>query len=726
MHFKLFVMLTGSLLFSQSAHSQVNSTNHGERSDDISECIYVHGYLVGNRTKTERCCNVTVKYFERRWSIGRQYLTNYLETLRGWKCPRFEEECKQRLFNYTEYTQNVYKYFCEYETFVDSCFDEVKEAFMRNNNHDQLQTQTVATGTNSTNDQSIYAQWNSIISRLQANSLSSSDLSKPCVQVALYEADEDHLGDYHEVIHVNLPSCEVVWCGYDGETLRERIISSWTCMSSSCRAKMVSIMVICPLFGIVIAVVNILVVVVISRNASLRNSQGIYKMSLAFADLIIGFFVFPTFSSSLGRLITTRHQSGSLINVTGYLEAEGVVVDAGKSVELRLPSLTQLSSRSYLDFVGFFTVLSLTVSVYTLTVAGCDRLWAISRPLSYNKEKAEYSAKIGCICLWLVGVLFSILPYLTPTLRYSLIASILVSSGGQDALVLYLVAFLIPLVITWLVNIVTFHMTRKHAKINRHLSTKLKKKSRSVEVRLAHTLCLMAGIFTLSILPVALVILSALFVGNIYFSQPRRVDVQGALVYNAFEFVTIIILACNSLWNFFIYNRRNKDFRQEMTSTMISFLKRLHADRCSDRIAWWMERNSVRPASANNSDVAASKKNSLATSVLRLNLDTMTPNQSPMMMRKSIDMSISTRTLDKSEISRHDRMEVSQTNEPVLHKTDGANDCNGRSHEVNSRDSAATGASADKAHLSVTENIDDKISAQIGDSGEKNIQENSV
>ncbi|CAK8681193.1 unnamed protein product [Clavelina lepadiformis] len=729
---RFLLILSGVLLLASSSFakkvSNASTSLPKQHEGEVKECVYVHGYLVGNRTDIERCCNETEKKFERGWSQGSRHLTAYLETLRGWKCPQFGDECKQRLFNYTEYTRNVYKYFCEHEIFVDSCFDEVKEAFMRNDNHDELQTPTVATGTNSTNDQSIYAQWNSIISRLQANSLSSSDLSKPCVQVALYEADEDHLGDYHEVIHVNLPSCEVVWCGYDGETLRERIISSWTCMSSSCRAKMVSIMVVCVLLGLVIAAVNILVIAAITRNEKLQNSQGVYKMSLAIADLIIGLFVFPTFASSLGMLILTRLHNGPLINATGYLENNSIF-DDGVSVELRLPANRFLSvySDSYFNFVGFFTVLSLAVSVYTLTVAGFDRFGAVYRPLSYRKDKAKKRAVILCVVLWLLGIFFSVLPYFTPTLQYGLLASVLVALRGQSALILYSIAFAIPLVVMWIVNIITFHWTKKHGKVRKTLTAGSKRKTQSIETRLARTLGLMVGVFTLSIVPVAVITVTSLFVGTIYFSQPRRVDVQGALVYNTFEFIGIIILSCNSLWNFFIYNGRNLEFRQELTSLREAIFEKLGIDRCLGGVALCAQRvahDGRRRISSLPSIYRGNRKKSSVTTIDtkfsseegNSNKQISTANDA----NSSTYLGVSTSPNEQSEAYTNSPAEVSNIDESKSYKPIYKKKSNGKFPKDDSSlatddsifRSFAIDANADRLFMSVMENIDEEISEQ--------------
>ena len=316
----------------------------------------------------------------------------------------------------------------------------------------------------------------------------------------------------------------------------------------------------CGLLAVLVTVFNVSVILVYINTPALLHSQGIYKVSLAAADVLIGLIVLPTFISTLNAIVFGPQEHGQLINATGYANVNGTLISTEVQVRAVGMTVTNVFYRPYLNAVGIFTGLSFTVSVYTLTVASFDRLQAVYRPLSYSKDKAKRYAKIACVVLWSAAFLFSILPTFISTMRYVLVASVLVSIGGDRALILYMIAFVIPLLIMWIVNGATLHFTRKHARARRHLTVDAKKKTQSIEVRLAKTLFLMVGAFTASILPAAIVILASLFTPSLYYYFPRQLNAQGAAVYSGFEFATVVILACNSIWNFFIYNARNLEF----------------------------------------------------------------------------------------------------------------------------------------------------------------------
>jgi len=326
-------------------------------------------------------------------------------------------------------------------------------------------------------------------------------------------------------------------------------------------------MVVCGILGVIITLVNLTVILVHIFKPAFLHSQGVYKVSLAFADILVGIVVFPTLISNLLLVTTGRQKHADYVDVIGYETIDGNLSRKSSVVQVRAPGgrLSDFFHQTYLDIVGFFTILSLSVSIYNLTVAGFDRFKAVNRPLSYQRDKAKTFAKRACLVLWSIGILFAVLPTFVPSLRYWVTVSIFVASTGQDALILYVITFAIPTVLMWVVNIVMFHSEKKHAKVRRDLminSNQMKSKVKSVEYRLARTLSIMVGVFTLSILPAILVIIPSLFVSSIYYSNPRTFDMQGAIVYNAFEFASFIILACNSLWNFFIYHGQDREFRK--------------------------------------------------------------------------------------------------------------------------------------------------------------------
>jgi len=195
-------------------------------------CRFAPGLTVGDEPRVIACCNGTVSWFEFWWSEGQFYLTTYLQSLQSWGCPQFEEQCKLRLFAVNEYTERVYDFFCSnYTDFIERCYDDVNAVIV-------------------TYDASYISNhsWENLISELNSSELSLEQLNVPCVQVALYIAEGEHFGEFHEVIRLNLPSCEPTWCGYDGETLRSRIITVWTCMSQ--RYCLIIIQVCCTQFYI--------------------------------------------------------------------------------------------------------------------------------------------------------------------------------------------------------------------------------------------------------------------------------------------------------------------------------------------------------------------------------------------------------------------------------------------------------------------------------------------
>ena len=210
----LLQFITGA--FTQTAQGSTNNSTVAS-TDEIRNgtCRYAPGLTVGDEPRVMECCNMTVRNFELRWSLGQVYLTTFLQSLQAWGCPQFEEQCDQRFFAVNEFTGLVYDYYCHnYTDFIATCYDDVNA--------------TVVMGNEETTNRS----WNSLISNLDSSELTLEQLNIPCVQVALYIAEGEHYGEFHEVISHVLPSCEPSWCGYDGETLRSRIITAWTCMSN--------------------------------------------------------------------------------------------------------------------------------------------------------------------------------------------------------------------------------------------------------------------------------------------------------------------------------------------------------------------------------------------------------------------------------------------------------------------------------------------------------------
>ena len=227
------LLLTGSILSctAQTTLRSFNSTEIPLAGLLPGTCRFAPGLTAGNEVRVLECCNQTVVNYTLEWNIGRRYLTSYLQSLYSWKCPQFEDECRERIYEVNEFTGLVYDYFCNYDNLVDKCIDVVNATISDRPNGGGDLTQGRFENNKTANGTQI-VEWRAMLQRLDSNTLSLDKILLPCVQVAFYDAEGEHFGDYHEVIQMTLPSCQPTWCGVDGDTLRSRIITAWTCMPS--------------------------------------------------------------------------------------------------------------------------------------------------------------------------------------------------------------------------------------------------------------------------------------------------------------------------------------------------------------------------------------------------------------------------------------------------------------------------------------------------------------
>ena len=335
-------------------------------------------------------------------------------------------------------------------------------------------------------------------------------------------------------------------------------------------------------------VVNLLVILVLSTAKRLRNSQTTYKLSLAAADLMVGVLGLPTCIYNLTEflwfpLMTVRSRS-----VAGYAEVNGTLKFSQTNITANIAEnlLVVRFSNSYLNVIGFFIGVSLFVSVYTLAAASIDRLFAIFKPLSYGKEKADKYAKISCILSWIFAATFSLIPIITPSnlLQYRLEFLVIVLATYNLGVVLYIIALIIPLVIVWIVNIMVYAIIKRHTKkFNQQLYKVNEAKASDVEQRLATTLSLMVGVFTFSTLPLWLVAAVNFGVANIIPYEPESLNLKKTNDFITVTFVAVLFLLGNSTWNFFIYNARNNDFRVALKHLLKNILKKLGAVNCCRR-----------------------------------------------------------------------------------------------------------------------------------------------
>ena len=325
----------------------------------------------------------------------------------------------------------------------------------------------------------------------------------------------------------------------------------------SCRLNLVLYLVVNTFLALAIVICNATILGVLSFE--IQDVKSIYRLSLAVADFIMGIFVIPvTIGIKYRRLIRSptftelENVSSHVIVNDSFLPIQPVVVKL-KELNNRLP---HNFSSSYASAIGFFTVLSLSVSVCSLVAASLDRFVAINRPLRYNKLKAIFAAKIAVASVWFLGFVLAIFPVAIPDLSYTFVASNLMAVGGKPFLIVYAIIFFVTVVLMWSSALATYVAARSTFRNhNRQRQT-------DDEMRFLVTLGVMIAVFTLCIVPNALTSFVSVYLPHIDLSKPRDFDAIAAMQFTTYELSMKMVLASNSLWNCFIYSIRETTFRR--------------------------------------------------------------------------------------------------------------------------------------------------------------------
>ena len=324
--------------------------------------------------------------------------------------------------------------------------------------------------------------------------------------------------------------------------------------------------------AIVISNATILGVIYLNKE---QDVQSIYRLSLAIADFIMGLIVTPTNVGTMYKHLSQNPQFNNLLNVTGF----AITNDSSLSMQSESVEMKELNDHisdkvpiQYLCTVGFFTVLSLTVSVYSMVAASFDRFYAISRPLRYNDTKAILAAKIAVAFIWFTGTVFAVLPIAVPDMGYAFVASNLATSGGKPILILYSVVFFLSLMLMWSSIIATYIAARPSLrKHDKQLHT-------DHEMRLLGTLGVMIVVFTICISPLALILIGSAFLSFADITDSKNFDPAAAKKFLLIQLALGLLLLSNSLWNCFIYSSRETSFRSAAKLLYKRIAQRLKLD----------------------------------------------------------------------------------------------------------------------------------------------------
>ena len=284
-----------------------------------------------------------------------------------------------------------------------------------------------------------------------------------------------------------------------------------------------------------------------------QTVQSIYRLSLAVADFIMGVVVIPIYLWSAYNRLVQSPLFSELTNITGYdsaLSMQPVVVE----LKGLLPNKYS-SNYVAVSAIGFFNVLSSSTSAFSLVAVAFDRFVAMHRPLKYKHSKAIFAAKITVVSLWFVGLTLAILPIVIPDVDYTLYISSIASTGGNSFLMVYGIGFCAMVVLMWFLMIATYIAAR--SSLRRHD----RQRRSNDERRLLTTLGIMMTVFTLCIVPSAVVLLISGNSSHIIKRNSKDYDpVTTTKLFSAGVLVGLVLVS-NSLWNCFIYSIREKSFR---------------------------------------------------------------------------------------------------------------------------------------------------------------------
>ena len=312
------------------------------------------------------------------------------------------------------------------------------------------------------------------------------------------------------------------------------------------------------MFAIVLAIAIVICNAQIMGVLSLQtqNVQSIYRLSLAVADFIMGVFVIPMYIRIEYKHFAQSSSFTELRNVTDYAIASNKSLPMQPVVvEVKDLVLNNFSS-TYASVLGFFTALSLCVSISSLVAASIDRFVAVFRPLRYNDLKAIFAAKIVVASVWIVGLVFAIFPIAIPELAFSYIALNLANESEKSMFIIYAATAFFLFVLMWSSVIATYVVARPG------LRNHDRQRQTDDERRLLRTLVIMITVFTLCIVPNSLILVVSVQLPYIDPENPTDFDAVATMKFLSVEYLMGLVLFSNSLWNCFIYSIRETTFRR--------------------------------------------------------------------------------------------------------------------------------------------------------------------
>nr|XP_002131244.1 uncharacterized protein LOC100181694 [Ciona intestinalis] len=636
--------LTNASLFVGREASDIYKV--GDRTDVIarrnisSTNLPVNQLVVEQHFRAENFQNISYCESKPKFKIGSGSILVYLSRLMLCQMvtgkPWLQDECSNRVYNVTSYYHAVYEKICNPQNFARTCGNSIEQtengvfndeahdlvlAWVRRNRLREVATIVNATRRNEerrnetkveykycADIQSFFQNFQSFLDNEIVNTTQdqTSDILTPFSQL-----------NYSEWFLTYRPFCEPVACGISKLNYQSSPVTSYQCFSQFCRPAIVFTMVVDSVLAAIVVVTNFLVLAVSVRTTIMQNIPGYFKISLAIADIMVGLFVLP------GSVY--HHYVLSMSPLPFRSEGQS-------------PHATDYFDQRYLNFMGVFTVMSFSVSIYTMGAASVDRYLAITKPFRYRQGKylTKKRSIIVFMAIWAFGFICAIYPVFTKR-PYDISGLSLILSTGLIAAVIYAVTMGLPLLAVWVINGMMLRQVCTDGKNRRTLSAKrrrnqqqarpdtaegerpenqsgkanvthsngttksnfeqaakrrvsqfaislhakLRRQSRpsqtgtlsheNVEEKLAKTLAVMIGAFTIALLPSIIILALGVALDKLITPAryPATYSPYATNFYNSAQFVASRLLLSNSFWNCIIYSVRNRHFRRALADVFI-------------------------------------------------------------------------------------------------------------------------------------------------------------
>lgn len=216
-----------------------NSTDiSSHTSTDRMRCKYTMdvSLLEKNATLQKYCCSRMITIFQIYWNHSTMKLGDYLRALKMWKCKRFQEECDNRYYAFTQYTSLLYDRFCSADRFEYHCTSRVLP-FVQTEILQEHRDSSQVHGSGGDFIEGEYTLTNGWSDKLNSEvllrNMSREDQMEPCVQAALVNIRNFSVGRYFEAKQSEMAFCSIAWCAFTTDVFATDHVTDSMCMSST-------------------------------------------------------------------------------------------------------------------------------------------------------------------------------------------------------------------------------------------------------------------------------------------------------------------------------------------------------------------------------------------------------------------------------------------------------------------------------------------------------------